>query len=439
MLRGRSEIAIWLRTLLVSVVAILVIIIFIPLVSLAHKIATLEQIAIDYNWLSWVSDLPGWLLAAIQGVGPIILVTALYAMVVPVFSCLARCSGSELKEWIHIKVMWMYLGFLFVNGLVAPALIGSISPYMRALFDHPNIIFSDSSYLELLTVGIPQVSTFFVLFIVNAALVGASRKLCLPYRYVMRKLKLCFARTDFDIEEASYPIIGETRFGAFFGMDTYVFLVCTCYAPVAPITVAAGVVYFALHVVSNRYLFAYHFRTDFDSGGVLGLSAVRALLGCLSLGTIFQEYILYKRDASAPAWSLAPLAFLHLLGAVLVDRCGPGRLLRKQTLIGEVLAVLDYRHTEYRIEEKLQHDHEAGHFAQPSFAVNFDDPVRDRFDWDEVDDENPWRKEEVEVELEQDQGDEHDEEDGPIAQPVNIDVQGDGHEQEKPCGGLFCQ
>jgi len=243
------------------------------------------------------------------------------------------------------------------------------------------------------------------------------------------------AKTDFEIEEANYPTVGDTRFGVFFGMDAYVFLLCTCYAPVAPVAIVAGVIYFTLHVVSNRYLFEYHFRTDFDSGGMLVVSAVRALFACLFLGTLFQGYILYRRDARAPAVLLAPLAVMHLLGAILVDRCGPGRRLRNQTLIGDVLSVLDYRHDEYRIQEKLQHDHEAGHFAQPSFAVNFDDPVRDRFDWDEVDEENPWRKEAEPDEAAEENPQEEEEEEKILND--NIRAQVEDTEQAKNCT-IFC-
>jgi len=68
--------------------------------------------------------------------------------------------------------------------------------------------------------------------------------------------------------------------------------------------------------------------------------------------------------------------------------------------------------------------------------VNFDDPVRDRFDWDEVDEENPWRKEGAESDEAAEENPQEYEEEEKILND-NIRAQVEDTEQAKNCT-IFC-
>lgn len=367
-------------------VVMFIIFIFIPFTALAVSLVDLEALADKFVFLEWIRKIPEVVLSFLRGLLPVIVVAVINALVAPVFRWLANRSGVEDVKSAEKKLMWYYFWFLTIDSFLVIVIGGSLFEEAENMWD----AFNDRDFgimVDVLGDSLPMVSTFFIIFVVGTALAGAPAKLANLGKLVVSKFVLtCFAQTDFEREEVLDP--GFCPFAINYALDVYVFLLSVSYATVAPLMTLAGFLYFLLNFISTKYMLNHVWRTAYTGGGFMVVSAFRAALIGLMLGqlVVFCAIVLIDRFETFVWIPVVPCIAFSFVGAVALPLVGPGRRVARQDLPPRAAAELQDNPCS---DDALMKCQEAGDgllWAQPSFSVDWEEPLPwRRFNWEEVD------------------------------------------------------
>lgn len=373
LVKARPKNQLLLRSVLVGMVVAFVIVAFVPFLAFSQSIANLEELAKEYSWLDWVMDIPAGIRGILQGLLPVVVVAVINALVVPVLEALVSVSGVENQRLFHCRTMWYVFFFLFFDSFIVVIAAGSLFNEMQAIVDDPGRL------AEFLGVSLPVVSTFFMGFVVLKALGSAPGQLALLAKVVISQIKLKYlAKTDFERREALEPAYGEYRLGLHYAADLFIFVVCISYAGIAPLAVLVGLVYFVLNFVTTKYLLVYRWKSQFNSAGLLPANAFRCLLLGILIGQSVTLCCLSLKESLAAIF-IVPLVIATFISILAFPRLIPRT--ERQDVDAELAKELDAKHQELGTQSKLQEVVEARLWVQPSAAVNFEDPVHDRFGW----------------------------------------------------------
>lgn len=361
------------RGILVGICAVvlLVCLLFAPVVAFTQALVNLEELARQYSWLRWINDIPGGFVSIVQGFLPAAILSVYTAVVVPVFTFLARQSRVERARDVHLLVMYYVFTFFLTNYFFVVTISGSLFGEITSIIGHPDAI------IELLGTSVPSVASFFVYFVTLKALAIAPSYLSLIGPLIVTRIKLRFlCRTDAEREEALLP--QHPEMGVNYAWDLFIFTIAITYAVVAPVILPFACLYFFLSSITGKYLVCYVYRTEFQSGDVLMLPGVQlALTGC-TLGQLVALFVFALKLAWGPLILASPLPVLTVAFSLWVKK-GPARALAEQHLPGEVAAELDSQNSLDLDEPVKQH-----YWIQPSYSVDLDNPIAERFRWVDV-------------------------------------------------------
>jgi hypothetical protein len=112
------------------------------------------------SWLQWIKFLPIWLIGAIQGVLPPLLLAAVTAIVPAAMRLLANLQGLHSRQAIENHVQIYYFIFLFVQGFLTISLSASITTIIGEL---SNTI---QTVPVVLAQNLPKASNYFFSYII---------------------------------------------------------------------------------------------------------------------------------------------------------------------------------------------------------------------------------------------------------------------------------
>mmetsp|Transcript_17582 Transcript_17582/g.50146 ORF Transcript_17582/g.50146 Transcript_17582/m.50146 type:complete len:749 (-) Transcript_17582:167-2413(-) len=375
MCKGRSVMKQFALLGLAGILVAAVIIAFMPTLAFAQAICNLEELSRSVPFLAWVQHLRPWIRGCLQGLLPVLVVLVLNALVIPIMELLADLSGAENYRVYHRRVMWYFFSHLVMNVFVILVLSSSLLNAVSDIIDDP------ARVSTLLGESVPKVSTFFMLYIMAQALGGAPGKLALLGKVIVGKLKLrCMAKTDYEREEAIEPRFDDFKVGVDYASDLFICVICMSYSMIAPLASLFGLLYFLLNIVTSKYLLKFYWKTSFDSGGALAVSAFRGACIGMMVGQLVVLFALALQDSPA-AILVAPLTIASFLLAALLPHYGPGRTIMRQVPSEGLIAELEASGACFEARRRLEYAQAMHLWAQTSYAPNFDDPVHDRFNW----------------------------------------------------------
>ena len=132
-------------------------------VAFTGLLSQLSYLESAFPWLEWLSQLPGWLLSAIQGVLPPLFLAILMALLPLILRFLCRAQGLHTGMAIELTVQNYYFAFLFVQLFLVVAISSSFS----VVLDH---IADVTSWPEMLAQNIPVSSNYFFSYMILQAL-----------------------------------------------------------------------------------------------------------------------------------------------------------------------------------------------------------------------------------------------------------------------------
>uniref|UniRef100_A0A7S4Q2T9 CSC1/OSCA1-like 7TM region domain-containing protein n=1 Tax=Alexandrium monilatum TaxID=311494 RepID=A0A7S4Q2T9_9DINO len=375
MCKGRTRRQQLVRFIVATLLAVVVIIFFMPTLTLAQALCNLDELSRSVAWLSWVQNLPAWLRGFLQGLLPVIVVVVLNALVIPIMEFLARFSGAERFKVLHRRVMWYVFAHMIYNCFFILVASSSLFHHFQDVRDNP------SRATAMLGRAIPRVSTFFTLYVMAQALLGAPSKLAMLPKVCIGLCKLrCRVKTDFEREEALEPSFDDFKIGVYYASDLFICVLCMSYSLIAPLASLFGLLYFALHVLTSKYLLNFYWKTSFNSGGALAVSAFRGVCIGMMVGQLVVVIALAWKYSFA-AILVAPLVIVSFVAAILLPRYLHGSTAVQEGPFRSLYEELEVMGACPEGSRYLQQAQAAHHWSQPSYSPDFEDPVHDRFNW----------------------------------------------------------
>ncbi|KAJ3080019.1 hypothetical protein HK102_003370 [Quaeritorhiza haematococci] len=255
--------------------------------SLIVTIAQLDKLVALVPWLEPVLDLSPAGKGLLKGILPTVALSVAYSMIPPLMRLLSRFEGMVSSGAIEQRLQTYYFAFLVFNGFLIVTITGSVLQALDGIVKNP------ASILEMLSRSIPQVSNFYVNYVLLLGIFGPANELLRTSDLIVTPLKLwLLGKTPRSIHEASQP-------PQFFGGTTYaqhglVATIGIVYSTIAPLVTVFVAAYFGFYALVSGYNMQYVFKQPFETGGLFMHSAAKHLFTGLyiHLLTVFALFYL---------------------------------------------------------------------------------------------------------------------------------------------------
>lgn len=132
-------------------------------VAFTGLLSQISYIENTFTWLRWLQKLPGWFIAAIQGILPALFLAILMAVLPLMLRFLSKTRGLHTGMAIELTVQNYYFAFLFVQLFLVVTVAAS---FFTILDNLTNI----TSWPELLANNIPKSSNYFFSYMILQAM-----------------------------------------------------------------------------------------------------------------------------------------------------------------------------------------------------------------------------------------------------------------------------
>jgi len=286
-----------LRKLVSFILIMLLTFFWVVPVTFLQGLANLEKLTeLDaFRWLDFVSRLPKIVLGLISGYLPPLILSVFLALIPIFIRLLVGIQRQHALGTVDALQRNYYFNFLVFSNLIFVALSGSIITYLRQLINDPG------SIVTLLASSIPLQATFMINFILLLALSQVPLSLLQLGRWIVRWiLRKFLCKTTRQLRKADDGGCFFQYF-RFYAWGMIVSTMALVYSTIAPLIVAAAVLYFFTSYWVNKYSLLYTMRNPYESGGKLLKGAFTGIMIGLLLKQIVMAGILGLKKQSVPA------------------------------------------------------------------------------------------------------------------------------------------
>lgn len=266
----------YLRKSLVFLASIGLLIIFTPLVAFSSAISQLDVIKKTPGF-EWLGGVPGWGVAIIQGIVPIVLVNLLILAIGALLRLLVRRQGSPTRMRVELVVQKYFFIFSFIQYFIIVTVASAVPLVynnIRNAINEGNV----SIFLipQLLAQNIPQASNYFLANILVQSLSQSAGGLFQPITLIVFAWQRTFnktARSKFK----SRTSLQNMMWGTTYPMYTTLACVAIIYSIISPLILPLSMIGFGIWWISTRYQMLYIFSYKIDTGGLLYPTAIKQL------------------------------------------------------------------------------------------------------------------------------------------------------------------
>ncbi|KAF9431883.1 hypothetical protein BGZ76_011578 [Entomortierella beljakovae] len=262
--KGRSMISLVLATALALLWSI-------PVVFVS-SIANIDSLVKILPFLAFLNDIDESVKGIIQGILPPLFMAILMALLPIILTQLSKFEGHSRYSSITMGVMSKYFVFLVINVLLISTLAGGFFSTWSQVKGQG---FSPIEIINILSIKLPQVSTFFVTYALLQGLVGPMLLLLqiapLVLNYVFTILLAKNPRQIWNVQGR----LSSVNFGTTFPPQLLMFSIGIIYSTIAPLILPFVTFYFAMYYFSYRHMFLYVFKQPVESGGLAFPLAVK--------------------------------------------------------------------------------------------------------------------------------------------------------------------
>jgi len=129
-------------------------------VTVAGSLSQVKYLANATTWLHWINKLPGWIIAALQGILPQAIVSLITGMVPAMLQCLANKQGLHSRQVTESRVQVYYFTFLFVQVFLTVSLsagFATIAGQLRGAIGSAPLVLAQN---------LPKASNYFFSYII---------------------------------------------------------------------------------------------------------------------------------------------------------------------------------------------------------------------------------------------------------------------------------
>jgi hypothetical protein len=272
----------YVRYFLVLVVCAGLIILYAVPVAATGLISNVGQLADLAPWLSWLNDAPKWVVSAIEGILPPLLLALILAVVPVIFRLMIQQQGVATGNAKELGVQTWYFAFLFIQVFFVVSVSTGFSEFVTNFANNPGQV------VETLGTALPQSSNYFFNYLTVQALSNSASALLqtgsLFAWFILAPILDSTARAKWTRQTE----LNRVQWGSFFPPFTNFAVIGIIYSILSPLILVFMLLIFGLFWIVYRYnvLFVYQFKND--TGGLLFPVAINQLF----VGVYFLEVCL---------------------------------------------------------------------------------------------------------------------------------------------------
>ncbi|KAJ3188365.1 hypothetical protein HDU85_005516 [Gaertneriomyces sp. JEL0708] len=275
--------------------------------SLVASMTTLESLAKVPALQGFIEDIAKsqQLYFLLKSIGPPIVVAIFNAIVPVILEQLSYQQGLEAHSSVELATMSKYFFFLFFNIFFVFTITVALFGVVNDFFKNPWSIVNDA--VEQL----PNASTFFINYII-LNLMRFPAELLRPGIMIVALLGRYFMQTPRDFHGLTI-LSSFLNYGTLYPMHVLIFVLVICYAPIAPLVLLPGLVYFGLGwcVFKHQLLFVY--VKEWESFGRHWVMAFKRATVGMGVMQVVLAGVLVAKDAQIPAGLCVPLVIFTIV------------------------------------------------------------------------------------------------------------------------------
>lgn len=290
------------QTLVACAVFMLVFFWMIP-VGFVATLSTLDQLAKQFPFLDFVTDLSPGLKGFLQGFLPTLVLLVFNIVLPKILLVMSVIEGIEAVSWLQMAVLRKLFYFQLLNNFLILTISSALFVQLQAIVDSP------TSIAALLGAALPKASTFFINYIMLNTFSVFPMKLLTVGPLVVGFLKKKFlAKTPKELLLAEVPPLID--YAVTYSPALLVFIIGYCYASLAPLVLVFATFYFGLGFFVAKYQALYVIVNGYESGGLFWPIVFSRVCIGLIVGQLTLLGALGLKQVPAQASALLPLPFL---------------------------------------------------------------------------------------------------------------------------------
>ncbi|KAI9269415.1 hypothetical protein BY458DRAFT_533760 [Sporodiniella umbellata] len=256
----------------ISIVLTTIIIIFwaVPVVFV-QAVANLEKLSQILPFLSAVNLLGKTAVGIIQGILPAVALSILISLVPVVFTFLSKSEGIPQHSFVELSVLHKFFFFQFIDVVLVSTISAGFFSMVNEL---KNLIQSPFGIIDILSVNLPQASTFFITFVMLQSTNQSGQAIAQLVPFILSYVMPIFSTTPRDIynQKNSCP---NVNLGTLIPTKTVIFILGLEYGVIAPLILPFVLLFFCLHYFVYLYQFLYVYEMSYETGGRAFPRAIR--------------------------------------------------------------------------------------------------------------------------------------------------------------------
>ena len=252
-----------------AIIATLVVAWAIP-VSFTSAVSNLQTLS-TYKGFTWINKIPKWIVTALSGVLPALMVNVLLAVLPYLLRFAAKEEGAPTGMSVELIVQDMYFAFSFVQLFFVVTISTSIFKVIGEIGNDP------TGTVTILADNIPKAANYFFSYLIVQALTTSGSTLAqtvtLLLWFLWRPISDSTARDKFNRQRN----LNTVNWGTFFPVYTNLACIGLIYSVISPLIMAFNIITWSVFWVAYRYQTLYVTTFKFDTGGLLFPNAVNQL------------------------------------------------------------------------------------------------------------------------------------------------------------------
>lgn len=299
----------------VALVFVIVFTIFFSIpVGIIGTISNVKYLANEYEWLSWLNDLPSPVLGLLTGLVPPYLTSWFVSYVPKLFRHIAKMSGEPTTPQAELKTQaWFFVFQVFQVFLVTTFSSGAAAVAAQIAQD-------PKSAPRLLAESLPKASNFYITYFILQGLGSASSTIVnysdlfeyLFYEYFWDKSP----REKFQ----TYASMKGTPWASWYPKFTNFLVIAIAYSCVAPIVLGFATVGIFLYYLAYRHQMLYIVQTKVDTKGEAYKRALQQMPTGIYLAELCLIGLFSARKASIQTGLIVLLLLITAVVNFLLDR-----------------------------------------------------------------------------------------------------------------------
>lgn len=283
-------------------------------VGLIGTLSNVNELADRVKFLSFLKDLPDWVLGLLVGFVPPAVVSWFVSYVPKLFRHIAKLSGEPTIPQAELKTQAWFMVFQVFQVFLVTTFSSGAAAVATKIAKNPG------SATDLLASSLPKASNFYLTYFILQGTTSAASNL-LDYSELLEYLFYEYFWNKTPREKyQTYAQMRGTPWAAWFPKYTNFLIIATAYACIQPLIIGFAAIGVSMFYLSYRYSLLYVRQTKIDTKGEAYKRALQQMPTGIYLAELCLIGLFGARKAAAQTTLMIILLVLTAVANFLLDR-----------------------------------------------------------------------------------------------------------------------